>query len=39
MRADKYATRFTEILMDTMTSKYAQFSKMDDSTVPSIPLP
>ena len=39
MRADKYADRFTEILVDTMKSKHAQFSKMDDSTVQTYRFP
>lgn len=39
MRADQYSDRFTEILMDTMGSKHAQFSKMDDSTVQSFRFP
>ena len=39
MRADKYADRFSEILLDTMTSKEAQFMKMDDSTVQAYRFP
>nr|DAV42649.1 MAG TPA: hypothetical protein [Caudoviricetes sp.] len=39
MRADKYANRFSEILLDTMTSKEAQFMKMDDSTVQTFRFP
>lgn len=39
MRADQYSDRFTEILMDTMGSKHAKFSKMDDSTVQAYRFP
>lgn len=39
MRADQYSDRFLEIHLDTMTSKHAQFSKMDDSTVQAYRFP
>lgn len=39
MRADQYSDRFTEILMDTVSSKEAQFMKMDDSTVQAYRFP
>lgn len=39
MRADKYSVRFSEILLDTMTSKEAQFMRMDDSTVQAYRFP
>lgn len=39
MRADKYADSFSEILLDTMTSKEAQIMKMDDSAVQAYRFP
>lgn len=39
MRADKYSDRFSEILLDTMTSKEAQFMKMEDSSVQAYRFP